>query len=117
LTAVEAGRLKLSEQPWVRTGLPHKPKKLSEVVSSSDRFITYSRKAVRRNTEFGQVYRIFRKSCPKYRRVRTGLPYIHEKPSEVTLGSDRLAVYSVKAVQSNAEFGQVSRKFQKISPK
>ncbi|MBS8263752.1 hypothetical protein DYI25_04750 [Mesobacillus boroniphilus] len=94
----------------VRTGLEEIGEKLSEERATSDRFEGNKWKAVRRKSDFGQVWRKSTESCQKKERLRTGLEEIGGKLSEERATSDRFGGNRRKAVRRKSDFGQVWRK-------
>ncbi|MCM3573479.1 hypothetical protein M3172_09735 [Mesobacillus subterraneus] len=81
--------------------------KLSEPGATSDRFSVKSGKAVRTQSNFGQVQREKWKSCPNPEQLRTGSAGKVEKLSELGATSDRFSGKRGKAVRMQSNFRQV----------
>jgi hypothetical protein len=91
------------------TGSERKEEKLSEDRATSDRFEAKRGKAVRRQSNFGQVQREKRKSCQKKEQLLTGSERKEEKLSKDSSTSDRFGGKRGKAVRRQSNFGQVRR--------
>jgi hypothetical protein len=87
--------------------LKGKCEKLSKEGATSDRFEGKMRKAVKRRSNFRQVWSKSTKSCQKKEQLQTGLKGKCEKLSKEGATSDRFEGKMRKAVRRRSNFRQV----------